>query len=423
MVSSRKHTPLLNKTLHHYIGTSGLKRSQIQLIKVINPGVRGLSEIYNAALKAARYEVVCCLHDDLRFARNSHWGLQVIKAFTTSHFAALSAAGSVSLAQNGVFWQRREHLVGRVKHLIPVDPEAPTGHTRVYESYYSERFKNPLPVAVLDGLFLAMYRPRLYNPQPFDTDFHFHFYDLAFSLRQTLAQPRSCGVLTQLGITHKSPGRPNKHYLKQQRHFVLKYQRHLPFFLRPSIQPTRAVTGAQTRVTQPRITQTLQIPQAPVQVIYVSDTDTAPPLFEALKAHGVTLNIQRLAPHRFSLKDLAYQLQQMPNPRAECVYLHHQQVSLSLAHWLALYARWKRNQQQGIHAILSPRLHYADTHLLYDAGIKNRVHLGMHQPYTYRLCSYPVDQSQWRCAFMGLTQDLTQHRIEGDIWGLWDSPS
>ncbi len=205
VVSSRSRGALLAKTLRHYVVRSGLKSAQIEVLCFVNPGTHGLSDLYNQALRQARFDVVCFLHDDLHFLRGARWGLQVLRAFRTTDFAALSAAGSVSLDATGVFWACREHLVGRVRHRL----RSRQPSQRTYFSTYSEAFDRPLPALVLDGLFLALHRQRLHQPQPFDERFTFHFYDLAFSLRQSLARSGSCGVLTQLRVVHHSLGEPN----------------------------------------------------------------------------------------------------------------------------------------------------------------------------------------------------------------------
>lgn len=350
VVSTRQRTAATAQRLRHYLRRSGLPRHRIQVLLIENPGTQGLSTLYNQALEQAAFEVVCCLHDDLHFLPRAHWGRQVMAAFRQHQsMAALSAAGSVSLDDTGVFWAVREHLVGQVRHRLPVGyardqscardrrgykPRA-QGRQQDILSAYSAAFApphEPLPVMVLDGLFLALCRPRLWHTRPFDESFDFHFYDMAFALQQSVHQPGSCGVLTRLKIVHHSPGTPNDRYWVLRERFVARYGQHLPAFAAPVILPVLSATAIDADAHSDWIW--LQVP-------------------------GVTL-----AGHQTAM---TLQLQ-LPKAKPEAF------------------------PQVGIWA---PRLHYADTRLLFHAGLKRTsegwVHLGMHQPYQYGLTDRPVD--------------------------------
>ena len=364
MVSTRSHSAQLAKTLRHYVARSGLTAAQIEVLVFINPGTQGLSTLYNQALQQARFDVVCFLHDDLHFLRGARWGLQVLKAFQSTDFAALSAAGSVSLGQSGIFWERPEHLVGRVRHRMVSRLPA----QRTYFSTYSEAFDRPLPVLVLDGLFLALHRQRLAHPQPFDARFTFHFYDLAFSLRQSLARSGSCGVLTRLRVVHHSLGEPNADYWRLRARFVRHYAPDLPQFLAPHLFPLQRAAAA------PVVTGSLPTGAATLHTCALQRLAQQVPIDPAWLA--------RIAP-----KDGVW------------IYGAGLDINASLGMVQRLWRQFLRSQQN-VHrvlalGVLAPRFHYADTHLLYHSGLTSTaegwVHRGMHQPYAYTLNDTAVD--------------------------------
>lgn len=367
VVSSRARTADLAKTLRHYVQRSGLSVSQIQVLVFENPGRWGLSTLYNRALSQAAFEVVCFLHDDLHFLRGARWGEQVLTAFRDTDFAALSAAGSVSLATHGVFWEPREHLVGRVKHRLP----PPAHRLQLYDSFYSGAFEVPLPVWALDGLFLAVHRSRLALNPPFDEDFAFHFYDLSFALRQSEAQPGTCGVLTRLRIVHHSTGQPNTVYHQARQHFVRKYAAALPRFLPSPPQP-------------PPLPQRVQRPSELPPHIQVQP-------FEALlKASAAQFAAWQAAVVPEQLYWVVAGAFQWPIQQSQ----QSQQSQQGL--W-ALDGEWQRAHYGPVPwGILAPRLHYADTHLLFHGGFQatpqgDWLERGAHQPYAYTLKPRRVD--------------------------------
>ncbi len=350
VVSSRRRNAALAKTLRHYVQRSGLSPAQIQILPFENPGRQGLSALYNQALSQAAFDVVCFLHDDLHFLRGARWGEQVLKAFQDTDFAALSAAGSVSLEAHGVFWQPREHMVGRVKHRLP----RPARHRQLYDSFYSGAFEQPLPVWVLDGLFLAVHRARLAFSPPFDEDYAFHFYDLAFALRQSQARPGSCGVLTRLQIVHHSVGQPNADYEAARQHFIRKYAAALPGFLPPHPLPP---------VRTQRVLPPTPLPQHAFEDLWKASAAQC----AAWCAAVVPEQCYWLVAAPF----------QWPAPQLQDQGL-----------W-ALHDEWQRAQALVPWGLLAPRLHYADTHLLFQGGFHKTpqgwLEQGAHQPYAYGL--------------------------------------
>jgi hypothetical protein len=366
VVSTRSRSSSLAKILRHYVARSGLTAAQIEVLVFINPGTQGLSTLYNQALQQAAFDVVCFLHDDLHFLRGARWGEQVLRAFQSTDFAALSAAGSVSLDETGIFWAQREHLVGRVRHRLPFSPSPAR---RTYFSSYSEAFDRPLPVLVLDGLFLALHRQRLDQFQPFDERFTFHFYDLAFSLRQSLARSGSCGVLTQLRVVHHSLGQPNANYWHLRECFVKHYGQVLPQFLVPHPLPLQ--------------------------------TDNPEPV--PAKLHNLSAEAPLL--HTYPLQSLVQRAQEDTDwldhiAPEDGVWIYDTGLDLRDASAMGqrLWGQFLRSQNcYGAFkpGLLAPRLHYADTRLLYHNGLtfsaEGLVHRGMHQAYAYRLKDASVD--------------------------------
>lgn len=371
VVSTRRRDAKLAKSLRHYVARSGLKTAQIEILVFVNPGTQGLSSLYNQALGQAHFDGVCFLHDDLHFLRGSRWGLQVLRAFQSTDFAALSAAGSVSLGETGVFWERREHLVGRVRHRVRSRIPA----KRTYFSTYSEAFDRPLPVLVLDGLFLALHRQRLYQSRPFDERFTFHFYDLAFSLQQSFAQWRSCGVLTRLRVVHHSLGEPNAAYWSLREDFIKVYRQHLPAFLRPDPLPLNTSTS-------------------PSELISLSSSSVAsPPRLHVLALCDLS-ELMRDAPYDTSQQPIA----DVASHDGVWIYGSGLDPESTPTMQKRLWRQFLQGQYECSHqklGALAPRLHYADTHLMFHNGLafseSGVVYRGMHQPYAYTLKDTLVD--------------------------------
>ncbi len=387
--ATRSYSPRIGRYIQHLKQSAGL--SQIEFLVQINPGRQSLASVYNQFLVRARFDVVCLLHDDLRFERNSHWAAQVLQAFRGDDYAILSAAGSVSLDEMGVYWLPSTHMLGRVNHLLP---------QQKYLSDYSGVFLEPLPALVLDGLFLAVHRQRL--AAGFDEALKgFHFYDIALSLMQSQAhqqgQAAACGVLTRLGISHASAGTPDRHYESARQAFLRRYHQCLPAYLQPELKlsplPQRALPTELVIIlwdSNPEMNLDSVWPDWPESPVFFFSPRPTSSVWPSNLTHiqiSADAGWQSLNAHILSL---------LQNVTVQSVIFWETRVQALQSDLIpAMQQRLLQNPDLGS---LGLRLHYADSHLLYcnglglleAEGVYHIVQRGMHRPYAYSLKSEPV---------------------------------
>lgn len=387
VISTRRAGPELAAYLRHLRRTSGVAR--LQILVCVNPGREGLGAVYQRLLQQAHYPVVCCLHDDLRFARHSRWGRQVLQAFARHpEFAILGAAGSLALDADGL----PREMLGQVTHRV--------GGQSQFNAY-SERFASPVPALVLDGLLLALQRQRL--SATFDTALTgFHYYDVALTFRQSLAalqhQAGGCGVLTQLGITHLSGGNYGRAFETARRAFVSRYRPWLPRRLLPDLMIKRFPAFSSPlpnwalclRVQETQGLSALLAALGPVSALRILNVSGQPLAVETFPEWAQTPEIC------VGLRGSSWEANQasvnafVASASAPLVLLLDSRVQ-PLNTWLPLmiqdFQRWPKLASLGV------RLHDPESHLLCHNGMMPFWHpdgradialRGLNTPYTYR---------------------------------------
>lgn len=381
--STRTRGPHIARYIRHLRRTCGVPNSQI--LYRVNPGRWSLSELYNQFLAEAAYSVVCLLHDDLRFARNAGWGRRLLQSFARwPEYAVLGPAGGVAVEEHGIYWLTSSDMAGEVRHRIG-------GKTQ--PNPYSAPSAEPLEVLVLDGLLLAVHKDRIRSR--FDERLRgFHFYDVAFSLAQGLAQPGGkCAALTGLGVTHLSGGNNNHLFFEQRDAFIGLYSSILPRRLRPDLRLRPLPLPGK---------QDLKV----LVVIRWSD--------ERLGIAGLVRSLRRSAYRRSELLVLNGTGQPLP-PRVAglaatgswaklnstligCLRASKADLVLFLDHRVQPLQDWLPTMVSDfqVHSrlgTLGVRLHYPDTHLVAHNGLEIFRHpdgrpdvaiRGIHTPYPYR---------------------------------------
>lgn len=367
--------------------SSGL--AKVEVLIQVNPGLQSLSQVYNHFLEQASFPVVCLIHDDVSFVRNSLWGRQILRAFQRDpNVAVLSAAGSISLERHGVYWLPQEEMLGAVRHQL---------FSQRIDSEYSQAPASTLPALVLDGLILAVHRERVSTH--FDEHLQgFHFYDIGFSLAQSLAHQRGesgpCQVLPRLGIVHKSGGQPGPDFETARKCFVQWYDSVLPARLRPELllKKPLAISAHTERV-------------GCLILHYQEHQRHLKALVDYLSPDCVSIRLLNLSGRvleSFSVSEAI----DCAEIAAQC----QDAVLLSLRPWLtsldylflldsrvqplqswipALVRRFRQFPKLGV---LGLRLHYPDSHLLHHNGMQmfayqgqyDVFYRGIHSPYAYR---------------------------------------
>jgi GT2 family glycosyltransferase len=219
--STHKDESYNNKFRQHLLQTVGL--SDVQILEYINKNEFSLSEIYNKGIEESKYDIIACVHNDIKLEKG--WGKKLLIDFEkNSDFGIIGKAGSCYFPESGVYWERMNHtMVGQVYH----EPEG----SKKWLNKYSPKFNFLIPVVTIDGLFISFDKTKIKHK--FDeTIGKFHFYDHLFCVPNYLDGVK-IGVTTSFEITHKSVGRPNEEFFNSKDKFVEKYKDILPLDLKP----------------------------------------------------------------------------------------------------------------------------------------------------------------------------------------------
>lgn len=185
-------------------------------------GKYGICEAYNLGAARAQYELLCFVHEDIRF-HTSGWGKVVAEVLADQTVGVLGVTGGMQqVAAPAAWWGCglewcRENVLNAFAD----------GHTEM-------ELRNPegaelLDVAVVDGMWLCC-RRAVWAHSPFDaqTFTDFHFYDVDFCTEVFRQGLRVC-VTFRVLLEHHSRGSVNDAWVRN----ALKYQRkrrgQLPF--------------------------------------------------------------------------------------------------------------------------------------------------------------------------------------------------
>lgn len=189
---------LLGRSLHR------LRPDQVSVEVTCQNTTTGLPEIYNAALEEAREDdIVVCVHDDVWL---DDWLLGERLAEALARFQVVGVAGNARRRPGQSSWFFRERGAdGRLVRDERAQWRGAIVHRTDAREAPSFFGPTPAPVALLDGVFLAM------RPGPlrragvaFDPQFPFHFYDLDLC-RQCEVTGLAMGVWP-IALTHGSGG-------------------------------------------------------------------------------------------------------------------------------------------------------------------------------------------------------------------------
>jgi len=210
--STRETNPELQE---YFRKSSGVHNSQI--IEVVNPDGKSLTEVYNEILEQSTFDIVILCHDDIYFDSNN-WGQKIMNHFKRSDYGILGVAGSTQLPKSGMWWEDRTKMIGIVNH---------EHEGKKWTSKYSDNLGNSIKETVLvDGLFIALHKNKI--KKNFDENVKgFHLYDVNFCFRNFIEQVK-IGVVFDIKITHKSIGMTNEQWDANRKLFAEEFESLLP---------------------------------------------------------------------------------------------------------------------------------------------------------------------------------------------------
>lgn len=216
----QRYNEEFNKHLKETIGVK-----EYEILPYENYGEFSLSQIYNKGISQSKYNIICCIHNDIKLEKG--WGQKLLKEYSNNpEFGIIGKAGSCYFPESGIYWEKmNETMVGQVYH-------HPSGQKK-FLSEYSSKLPFLIPVVTTDGVFMSFDKTKIKHQ--FDESFgKFHFYDHGFCLPNYLDGVK-IGVTTSFEITHESVGRPNQEFFESKEKFLEKWGDKLPLDLKPEI--------------------------------------------------------------------------------------------------------------------------------------------------------------------------------------------
>jgi GT2 family glycosyltransferase len=220
--STHKDKEYNNKFRQHLLQTVGL--DDVQILEYENHNQYRLSEIYNKGISESNFDIVCCIHNDIKLEKN--WGKNLLNDFKDNpEYGIIGKAGSCYMPSSGVYWEKMQQtMVGQVYH-------HPPGSNK-WLSKYSPKFPFIVPVATIDGLFISFDKTKIKHK--FDeTIGKFHFYDHLFCVPNYFDDVK-IGVTFSFEITHESVGQPNQEFFESKIKFIEKWKHKLPIDFKPN---------------------------------------------------------------------------------------------------------------------------------------------------------------------------------------------
>src|SRR3989344_149075 len=175
-----------------------------------------IASAYNKGIAAAKYNLLCFIHEDVRFITDD-FGAILIKKFENPEIAAVGVAGSTLLPETGSWFSlARPFVQGQVVHKLP--------NKEQLDRYGVIR--QDTDVVVLDGLFIVV-RKEIAQSTKFDEETFdgFHFYDIDFTLR--IAQKHKIIVTYDILLQHFSGGKFDESWTRYRERLIHKYK--LPY--------------------------------------------------------------------------------------------------------------------------------------------------------------------------------------------------
>lgn len=207
----------VSQSVAQTIGTS------YEIIAIDNSqGKYGICEAYNVGAAQAQYELLCFMHEDIRF-HTIGWGKVVADILADPTIGVLGVTGGrYQVAVPAAWWGCGLELCR--ENVLNVFPD---GHKEM-------DLRNPdaetlADMAVVDGLWMCS-RKEVWQRYPFDSKIftEFHFYDVDYCTEIYHQGLRVC-VTFDLLIEHHSRGSVNTSWLHNALKYEHKRRGQLPF--------------------------------------------------------------------------------------------------------------------------------------------------------------------------------------------------
>lgn len=187
---------------------------------------KGICQVYNQCARVAKYNLLCFLHEDVRFL-SKDWGAEIARKLGEADCGVVGFAGSIAKMRYPSGWHLNRDT---------------TRHN--YRQHYIRRKKQPshkrfnpdggdyTPVITLDGMALFASK-ELWGRHPFDEQMlpGFHGYDVDFAIAAA-ANGYKNYVTNKLYLEHLSEGSFSEEWRTAVLKIHTKWQDKLPLFAR-----------------------------------------------------------------------------------------------------------------------------------------------------------------------------------------------
>lgn len=186
-------------------------------------GSKGICKAYNEGAAAARFDVLCFMHDDIEY-ETQNWGPVLCRLLADRSIGLLGIAGGIVKTKIPSDWKGR--FEGEEIHMVQHYRFRDEEPLLCRENYSGQALAD---VVSLDGTWLCS-RKDVLNKVHFDeiTFSGFHGYDMDFSL-QVLEHYRVC-VTFEILIHHFSEGHYSHQWIESALKICDKWDDKLPVF-------------------------------------------------------------------------------------------------------------------------------------------------------------------------------------------------
>lgn len=197
---------------------------EYEIVKIDNPGIMSLCEVYNRGIKLAKYPYLCFSHDDIVFSLQN-WGANVIDFFQKQpEYGLIGIAGVAYKTWTPTGWYFPDD-----RHFCKMDMYQATHNFNDREHLLRNKpsDRNFDDVITLDGCWFCT-TSKVVSEFKFDenTFTSYHCYDIDFALQ--VGQKYKVGVVYDLDITHVSHGQYNKVWVKETFKLFEKWKKQMP---------------------------------------------------------------------------------------------------------------------------------------------------------------------------------------------------
>jgi hypothetical protein len=167
-------------------------------------GKKGMCELYNEGARAAKYDVLCFMHEDIEM-KTADWGKKVLSTFASNpNLGLLGVAGGGYKSVVPSSWYNADLEVNGEFYCNLIQGFKYSGREAFWD-YRNPKNEKLSQVASIDGCWMVTHK-NIALETPFDQNLlkHFHAYDIDFSL--SVGRDYDIAVTYEVLLSHFSEG-------------------------------------------------------------------------------------------------------------------------------------------------------------------------------------------------------------------------